>query len=97
MRLAIRRRDGYPLGMTPHPLVALLTGSGVSPAELVRRLAAARPVSVILTAPAVQSWYTGRTVPRDEIRPVIASALGVDLDVMLRACAGIDSADAVAS
>lgn len=85
---------GYPGAMETHPLVSLLKSTGTTPAELTRKLAAAKPCSVILSTVAVQGWYQGRTVPRDAIRPVVADVLGLNVDAFLRACAGLDGAQA---
>ena len=74
--------------METDPLPVLLASTGVKPADLVPKL---REQGVRLTLQAVSSWYRGETRPRDDDRPAVARALGVDLDRLLRACAGVAS------
>ena len=70
------------------PLSDLLRSTGVTSTDLSNRL---RARSVYVSPQAVSSWYRGETRPRDELRAVVAEALGMDLDRLLRACAGVAS------
>lgn len=77
--------------MNSDPLVALFesafTDNGwTGSADLVEAL---MDLEVEVSEQTVRMWRRGGNKPRDDIRPRVAEALGVDLDTFLRACAGI--------